>query len=65
MTNNTKLVRSSYKPTELQATERVTITPAQKRFIEKKYRCRAGVKIRSMINDMMIIAAAEGVKDDE
>lgn len=65
MTTKTKAVRGSYKPAEFQATERIMITPAHKRFIEKKYRCRAGVYIRRMINDMMIVSAAEGVNNDE
>ncbi len=36
MTTKTKAVRGSYKPAEFQATERIMITPAHKRFIEKK-----------------------------
>ena len=65
MTNKTTLVRGPYKAAEFQATERIVITPIQKQFIEAKFKTRAGVYIRRMLDELMIITAAEGVKDDE
>jgi hypothetical protein len=65
MTTKTKLVRGNYKATEFQATERIVITPIQKQFIEKKFKTRAGVYIRRMIDELMIVTAAEGVKNEQ
>lgn len=65
MTNKTTLVRRPYKAAEFQATERIVITPIQKQFIETKFKTRAGVYIRRMLDELMIVTAAEGVKDDE
>lgn len=65
MTTKTKLVRGCYKPAEFQATERIVITPIQKQFIEKKFNCRAGVYIRRVINELMIVTAAEGVNNEQ
>ena len=65
MTNKTTLVRGPYKAAEFHATERIVITPIQKQFIENKFNTRAGVYIRRMLDKLMIVTAAEGVKDDK